>query len=166
MSDCIFCKIAKGDIPSTVVYEDDEFVAILDKFPANLGHMLVIPKEHIENVFELPSEKTEKIFAIVANMAKKMKQNLEFDGLNIVQNNGIVAGQSVFHFHIHLIPRYDNDNVNIIWNHKEASNEELNEIKKKKRRTYTVYLYCFSRSQKPPGNYKVLYFIPKRGYRK
>ncbi|HBY20703.1 MAG TPA: HIT family protein, partial [Clostridiales bacterium] len=98
--ECIFCKIAKGEIPSTTVYEDNEFKVILDKFPATSGHMLVIPKEHVENIFEISDENAARIFAVVSEMAKKMKDNLKFDGLNIVQNNGSIAGQSVFHFHI------------------------------------------------------------------
>jgi len=129
--ECIFCKIAKGEIPSTTVYEDNEFKVILDKFPATSGHMLVIPKEHVENIFEISDENAARIFAVVSEMAKKMKDNLKFDGLNIVQNNGSIAGQSVFHFHIHLIPRYEGDTVNVSWENTEASSEDLEETKKK-----------------------------------
>ncbi|HCC06886.1 MAG TPA: HIT family protein [Clostridiales bacterium] len=128
---CIFCKIVNGEIPSITVYEDEEFKVIFDKFPANNGHMLVIPKEHIENIFEISDEKAARAFAVVSEMAKKMQKNLEFEGLNIVQNNGSVAGQSVFHFHIHLIPRYKDDGVNVSWESKQANDQELEEIKRR-----------------------------------
>ena len=127
--ECIFCKIAKGEIPSTTVYEDNEFKVILDKFPATSGHMLVIPKEHVENIFEITDENVARVFAVVSEMAKKMKDNLKFDGLNIIQNNGRIAGQSVFHFHIHLIPRYEGDTVNVSWENTEVSSEKLEETK-------------------------------------
>jgi len=128
---CIFCKIVNGEIPSTTVYEDTEFKVILDKFPANIGHMLVIPKKHIENIFKISDEEAARVFAVVSEMAKKMQKNLEFEGLNIVQNNGSIAGQSVFHFHIHLIPRYKGDGVNITWDNKKTSDQELEEIRQK-----------------------------------
>ncbi len=129
--DCIFCKISKGDITSITVYEDNEFKVILDKFPGSSGHVLVIPKEHVENIYELSEEMSGKVFNIVANMAKKLKENINIEGLNIVQNNGALAGQSVFHFHIHLIPRYKDDSINIKWKSSEASDEELIELKNK-----------------------------------
>lgn len=112
---CIFCKIANGDIPSATLYEDDDFRVILDLGPATKGHALILPKEHFANLFEIPEELEAKAFTLAKKMASRMKDALGCDGFNIVQNNGIAAGQTVFHFHIHLIPRYDHDEAGIAW---------------------------------------------------
>lgn len=112
---CIFCKIANGDIPSATLYEDDDFRVILDLGPATKGHALILPKEHFANLFEIPEELVAKAFTLAKKMASRMKDALGCDGFNIVQNNGIAAGQTVFHFHIHLIPRYDHDEAGIAW---------------------------------------------------
>lgn len=125
---CIFCKIANGDIPSATLYEDDNFRVILDLGPATKGHALIVPKEHFANVFELPEELTAQAFVLARKMAAKMKDALNCDGFNIVQNNGISAGQTVFHFHIHLIPRYDHDGAGISWKPGSLTEEEKNEI--------------------------------------
>ncbi|WP_418750170.1 HIT family protein [Frisingicoccus sp.] len=113
--DCIFCKIANGEIPASTVYEDDMFRVILDMSPATKGHALILPKKHMADIFEMDSETAEKAFVLVAKVAKGMKAALNCDGLNIVQNNGEVAGQTVFHFHMHIIPRYEGDGQNINW---------------------------------------------------
>ena len=102
--DCIFCKIASGEIPSGTLYEDEDFRVILDLGPATKGHALVIPKEHFSNLYELPPEWCAKAFVLAQRMAKRMTEKLSCDGFNLVQNNGEVAGQTVSHFHIHLIP--------------------------------------------------------------
>ena len=107
--DCIFCKIANGEIPASTVYEDDMFRVILDMSPATKGHALILPKKHMADIFEMDSETAEKAFVLAAKVAKGMKAALNCDGLNIVQNNGEVAGQTVFHFHMHIIPRYEGD---------------------------------------------------------
>lgn len=106
MSDCIFCKLANGEIPTAKLYEDDDFAVILDAGPATKGHALILPKQHYANLFEMPEDLTAKAFVLAKKMAGRLKEAMNCDGLNIVQNNGETAGQSVFHFHIHLIPRY------------------------------------------------------------
>lgn len=125
---CIFCKLANGDIPSATIYEDEDFRVILDLNPATKGHALILPKNHAENLFEMPEEKEMKAFALAKKVGEKMKSVLKCDGLNIVQNNGTAAGQTVFHFHIHLIPRYENDGAGITWPQGTLSEEEKNEI--------------------------------------
>ncbi len=123
--DCIFCKIANGEIPTNTVYEDDDFRAILDMGPAAEGHTLLLPKEHADNLFELPDEIGAKALVTAKKIGKKLVDKLGADGLNIVQNNGEVAGQTVMHFHIHIIPRYNNDNQKIGWVPGKPSAEEL-----------------------------------------
>lgn len=127
---CIFCKLANGDIPTNVIYEDDTFTVILDASPATKGHALILPKEHAANIYELPDETAAKIFVLAKRLAAEMTKRLGCDGFNIVQNNGEVAGQTVFHFHMHLIPRYagDGNENKLCWNHAEFSAEEMKEI--------------------------------------
>lgn len=126
---CIFCKIANGEIPSKTIYEDDDFKVILDMGPATKGHALIIPKDHAADLFELPEETAAKAMVLAKKLGKQMKENLKADGLNLVQNNGEAAGQTVHHFHLHLIPRYENDGQHILWNPGESTQEELEEIK-------------------------------------
>ena len=115
IDDCIFCKINKGEIPSTTIYEDDDFKVMLDINPASKGHAVILPKNHAANIFELEDEDAEKIFKVARKCASAMKEVLHCDGINILQNNGEAAGQTVFHLHVHLIPRYNGDTVNITW---------------------------------------------------
>lgn len=112
---CIFCKIIGKEIPSTTLYEDDDFCIIMDISPASKGHAILLVKKHVPNIFELDDELASKAFVVVSKVAKAMKEELKCDGLNILQNNGEAAGQTVFHLHIHLIPRYKDDQVNISW---------------------------------------------------
>lgn len=112
---CIFCKIAAGDIPSATIYEDEDFRVILDIEPASKGHALILPKEHYANLYELPEELASKVLVVAKKVVTAMTEVLGCDGYNVLQNNGETAGQTVFHFHMHLIPRYDKDNVNIKW---------------------------------------------------
>ncbi len=112
---CIFCKIAAGEIPAATIYEDDDFRVIMDLGPASKGHALILPKEHYANLYELDDEVAAKALVVAKKVITKMTDILGCDGYNILQNNGTVAGQTVFHFHIHLIPRYENDTVNIGW---------------------------------------------------
>ena len=128
--DCIFCKIAQGEIPSATLYEDEDFRVILDVNPASKGHALILPKAHASNLYELPDEAASKALVLAKKMASKMADALDCEGLNLVQNNGEVAGQTVFHFHMHLIPRYqgDGNQDKICWNHLELSQEELDGI--------------------------------------
>lgn len=122
---CIFCKIAAGEIPSATVYEDDSFRAILDLGPAAKGHTLVIPKEHYEDLLSAKEDITKKALPVIAKTAGAVKAALGCDGINVLQNNGEAAGQTVHHLHFHIIPRYNGDNVNISWQPGEPSAEEL-----------------------------------------
>lgn len=116
MESCIFCKIVKGDIPSFTIYEDENVKVILDIAPAAKGHAILLVKKHVANVFELEGELAGKIFGVVPKVATAIKEELGCDGMNILQNNGVEAGQTVFHLHIHFIPRWKDDTVNIKWN--------------------------------------------------
>ena len=127
---CIFCKIANGEIPSTTLYEDEDFRVILDLGPATRGHALLLPKNHFANLFELDDETAQKAVLVAKKMAGKMKDALGADGFNLVQNNGEAAGQTVFHFHMHLIPRYENDNAGILWEPGETTPEDMAEVKR------------------------------------
>lgn len=113
--DCIFCKIAAGEIPSKTLYEDEDFRVILDISPASRGHAIILPKNHAANLYELSDEDASRIFIVAKKVATVMQDILHCDGLNVLQNNGEAAGQSVFHLHVHLIPRYSDDTVNINW---------------------------------------------------
>lgn len=128
--DCIFCKIAAGDIPSVNVYEDDDYKVILDISPAAKGHIIIIPKNHGENIFELSEEEASKVFVLASKIGKALVDELKCDGLNILQNNGEAAGQTVFHFHMHLIPRFKNDNVTITWSSMKYQDGEMNQLAK------------------------------------
>ena len=125
---CIFCKIAKGDIPSSTIYEDENFRAILDLGPASKGHALILPKTHAANLFELPDELAGKAMILAKKLAKQLQDGLHAVGVNVVQNNGEAAGQTVFHFHMHLIPRYKGDTVNVAWTPGTLTEEDKKEI--------------------------------------
>ena len=112
---CIFCKILAGEIPSTAVYEDDDFKAILDVNPAARGHVIILPKNHAANIYELPDEDASKIMVVAKKIATAIEKAYRCDGVNILQNNGEAAGQTVFHLHVHVIPRFKGDTVNIGW---------------------------------------------------
>ena len=128
--DCIFCKIANGEIPSKCLYEDDLFRVILDLGPASKGHALILPKEHADNLFELPENTAGEVMILAKKIAHKMKEKLKCDGLNLVQNNGQAAGQTVNHFHLHVIPRYLNDGQSIGWVPTAPTQEELEQVRK------------------------------------
>ena len=125
---CIFCKITNGEIPSRTLYEDERYRVILDMGPATRGHALVLPKEHFENLYEIPDEWAAGALAAAKKVAGLMKDKLGTDGLNLVQNNGTAAGQTVMHFHMHIIPRYKNDNANILWKPTSPSAGELDDV--------------------------------------
>lgn len=131
MDGCIFCKIANGEIPSNTIYEDDAFRVILDNGPATKGHALVLPKAHYSDLFEMPEEAAADAMKVAKKVASLIKTKLNCDGLNLVQNNGETAGQTVMHFHLHVIPRYENDGQKILWNPTSPSAEELIDIKNK-----------------------------------
>ncbi len=128
MSDCIFCKLAGGEIPTSTLYEDDDFRVILDAGPATKGHCLILPKAHYADLYEIPEDLLMKAAALAKKIAVKMTRAMNCDGFNIVQNNKPAAGQTVFHFHIHLIPRYVNDRQNILWKPGELTAEAAQEI--------------------------------------
>ena len=128
MNDCIFCKIANGEIPAATIYEDDDFRVILDLGPASKGHALILPKEHYANLYEIPDELAAKAMKLAKKMASAMTKALGCDGFNLVQNNGEVAGQTVFHFHMHLIPRYEGDGAGITWNPGTLTDEVRDEV--------------------------------------
>ena len=128
---CIFCKLAAGDIPSATLYEDDDFRVILDLSPASKGHALIIPKEHYRNLYDLDDELAAKAMVLAKMMVLKLKDVLGCDGYNIVQNNEEAAGQTVFHFHMHMIPRYKGDKVGLGWKMGELSDEDKEEILRK-----------------------------------
>lgn len=131
MENCIFCKIAAGEIPSTTLYEDQDFRVILDLGPASKGHALILPKEHYVNIYEIPDELAAKAIILAKKMAGIMTRALNCDGFNIVQNNGEPAGQTVFHFHMHLIPRYEDDQVGLTWNPGSLTEEDKEEVLRK-----------------------------------
>ena len=128
---CIFCKLANGDIPTNTIYEDADFRVILDASPATKGHALILPKQHYANMFEIDDE----VLAKAAKLAKKVitheKEVLGCDGYNVLQNNGEAAGQTVFHFHMHLIPRYKDDAAEFGWKPGELDEKTKQEVLEK-----------------------------------
>lgn len=128
--DCIFCKIANGGIPSKTLYEDEDFRVILDLGPATKGHALILPKEHAADLYELPDGTAASALVLAKKMALELTRKLRCDGLNLVQNNGEAAGQTVSHFHIHVIPRYADDGQSINWVPGHPSQEELEAVRK------------------------------------
>ncbi|QPC45994.1 HIT family protein [Mangrovibacillus cuniculi] len=126
--ECIFCKIINGDIPAAKVYEDENVLAFLDISQVTKGHTLVIPKVHQENIYELDPEVAANLFKVVPKIANAIKKAYNPIGLNVLNNNGEEAGQSVFHYHLHLIPRYGKgDGFGAVWksNQSDYTPEEL-----------------------------------------
>ena len=130
-TNCIFCKIASGEIPSNTIYEDDEFRVILDLAPASKGHALILPKEHYADIYEIDAELAGRAMKLAKKLAMHMTKVLNCDGFNLLQNNHEVAGQTVFHFHMHLIPRYRNakNQDMLMWTKETFSEEEMLEIR-------------------------------------
>ena len=127
-NDCIFCKLANGDIPTATLYEDEDFRVILDANPASKGHALIIPKEHYADLYELDDSVAGKAMILAKKMIAKLTDILGCDGYNIVQNNGECAGQTVFHYHLHMIPRYKGDDVGLGWKLNELTEEDTEYI--------------------------------------
>ena len=125
---CIFCKIANGEIPSATLYEDEAFRVILDLNPASRGHALVLPKDHYANLFEIPADVLGRAAEVAKTVGTKLYEGLHADGFNLVQNNGESAGQTVFHFHMHLIPRYKGDTVSVGWKPGKLTDEDKKQI--------------------------------------
>ena len=133
MSNCIFCKIIDGSIPSAKIYEDEHVYAFMDIMPLTKGHTLIIPKSHKENVYDLSEEEASNLFKVVPKIASALKDTFGPVGMNLLNNNSAPAGQSVFHFHLHFIPRYDQtDGLKLTWNTKEKtySSEMIQDLAK------------------------------------
>ena len=128
MENCVFCNLANGIWDSATLYEDDDFRVILDLGPASRGHALILPKAHYSNIYEIPEELAAKAIVLAKKMAGIMTEALDCNGFNIVQNNGEAAGQTVFHFHMHLIPRYKDDKAGFGWNTGELDETTKQEV--------------------------------------
>ena len=131
MTDCIFCKIVTGELDSHCIYEDNLFKVILDKFPASAGHALILTKAHYENVYELNEAEANAIGSVMVKISKLLMEKLDCDGLNVVQNNGRVAGQIVDHYHMHIVPRYENDGIVMKSVTKNPTDEMFREVVEK-----------------------------------
>lgn len=129
--DCIFCKLANGIIPTNSLYEDDLVKVIFDASPAADGHVLVIPKEHFDNLYSMDDETAAHVIKVAKKVAGAMNEALDVDGINLLQNNGEAAGQTVFHFHLHIIPRKMGDTVNLGWKPGNVSQDTVESIKNK-----------------------------------
>lgn len=128
--DCLFCKIIKNEIPSEKIYEDEHTFAFLDINPVNIGHTLLIPKTHSQNIFDVETRALEKIAPVLKKLSLSIKEAVGADGINIISNNGGAAGQLVFHLHLHIIPRFSDDGLKH-WHGKNYSKEEMSETAEK-----------------------------------
>jgi len=124
MNNCLFCKIVSGEIPCNKIYEDKNFLAFLDINPVNKGHTLVIPKKHSKNILDIDKETLKNLMVVVQKLSKQIKTALKSDGINIIINNEPTAGQVIFHTHIHIIPRFNSDNIKH-WPSKKYTEKEL-----------------------------------------
>lgn len=129
--DCLFCKIAKKEIPSKIVYDDDDTMAFLDINPANPGHILVVPKKHSEMIMDADNESLQKTILVVKELSRKAMHELKAEGVNVVQNNGKAAGQLVHHVHFHIIPRFSEDMVIISYKRAQLDEAKMEELRKK-----------------------------------
>ena len=125
--DCLFCKIIAGDIPAQKVFEDDYAVAFMDINPVNLGHVLVVPKEHTTDITDMPSEAVGWLFRLVQHVAKGVREAVSAPGFNIGVNTGPEAGQVIFHTHVHVMPRFENDGHQP-WEKKAVPSEEMTRV--------------------------------------
>ncbi len=129
--ECIFCAIVDGKIPSAKVYENEHVFAFMDIAPANPGHLLIIPKQHYRNIFDMPADVGSKIMEAAIPLAAAIREALKPDGLNLFQSNEPAAFQTVFHFHLHLIPRWEGDPLRLPWRPSEGNIEKINDIASK-----------------------------------
>lgn len=132
-NECLFCAIIHDEIPSCKIYEDDTFIAILDRFPKCEGHTLIIPKRHAATLFDLPDDAAAKLMPLARVLSNKLYEKLKFKGLNLLQNNGECAGQQVNHFHLHLIPRYESDDMVLTWKTIDPTPEDFTAMQQKLR---------------------------------
>ena len=123
MKNCLFCKIIKGEVPSYKIYEDEKTLAFLDVNPVSRGHTLVIPKKHTRNLFDISKEDLIAVSVVIKKVAQILKNKLGIDGINVLQANEEIAGQSVFHIHFHIIPRYKNDGLHLFPQKKYIKND-------------------------------------------
>ena len=129
--DCVFCKIIAGEIPSFKLYEDEGVFVFLDIHPASKGHTLVIPKQHAENIFDITEESLKNVTAAGKHFSEKLQKALKADGIRLAPSNGKAAGQEVMHFHLHVIPRYENDGVSLsLASTPHAEQADFEELKK------------------------------------
>lgn len=127
MKECIFCKIVRGEIPSHKVFEDDKVLAFLSIVPVEKGHTILVHKFHNEDIFDMPHSVVKDVFLRVPRIAKKIKDSLDADGINIGMNNGVAAGQEVLHAHVHIIPRHKG-NRSIKWDHTSYADGEMQKL--------------------------------------
>lgn len=125
MTDCVFCKIVSRKIPAEILYENDHAIAVLDINPIHFGHALIIPKQHCNDFLDLPDETYHSILQAAKIVTYALVQSLKLEGYNIFSNNGTIAGQSVFHFHLHITPRYRGDNIRFVLNLREYSDGDI-----------------------------------------
>lgn len=127
--DCPFCRLVRHELNAVVVHEDDEILAIMDLYPATPGHILVLPKRHIENIYVMPADLGARIMATAIAVAKAIKQKVSPDGLNLIQSNELAAGQTIPHFHLHIVPRYNGDPVSLRFGH-DSVPAKINDLEK------------------------------------
>ena len=127
-NDCLFCAIVDGELPSYKIYEDQYFYVMLDRFPKCMGHTLILPKRHAAFLFDLNDDEGLRLFPLAQRIATVLREVLDFPGINLLQNNGPVAGQEVNHFHLHLIPRYDGDSMAITYKREDPSDDDFKEL--------------------------------------
>ena len=127
-SDCIFCKIIRNEIPSSKIFEDDKLIAFLDINPVNKGHVLIVPKEHLETLLDIPDSLMKEMMVAAKKVAKSMRKTLKADGINLGMNNFPPAGQAVMHAHMHVIPRFENDGL-VHWPSKKYDEGEMDKIR-------------------------------------
>ena len=128
MEECLFCKIVKGELPSSKLYEDEDTLAFLDLFPVNKGHSLVIPKEHYETIFDVPANILAKVSSVMKNVADAVKNGVNADGISIAQSNGKDAGQVIPHIHFHIMPRFKDDGLKL-WPQGKYKEGEMDKFK-------------------------------------
>lgn len=125
MSDCVFCRIVAGEVPSEILFENEHVVAILDINPIHFGHALIVPRKHYRDFLDLAPECYPPLLDAARTVSAALVEGLKLEGFNLFSNNGRIAGQSVFHFHLHITPRYENDDIRFVLNLKKYNNGEM-----------------------------------------
>ncbi len=128
---CIFCKIVRKQAPACIIYEDETVMAFLDIRPLNEGHTLVIPKKHYVDIFDIPKEQLSKVHKVAKQVSSAIKKAADSDGISIIQQNGKAAGQEIFHFHVHMVPRFDGQKLPSFSTLKEVERAKLDDMAKK-----------------------------------